>query len=147
MSHRSICDYTERQSRAANRVLDMLENNHQRTDSVYSRQRIFERKFFRSQVTISLIGDTIWDPVVNGSQGFTVWSYSLSRGGAGFIALEQINQDELMLGVHLPGGTRWMHGHIVRRRAIPEEEFIDYGVAFRSNDSSAVARPGAAATM
>ena len=75
-------------------------------------------------------------PPADGAGCSVGWSYSLSQGGIGFISQESFDSPALWVGVHLPDGTvRWLLGKIVRRRDIPDETYLDYGVAFSTPET------------
>jgi hypothetical protein len=131
MSFLNVADYTERQHRALQRILDQVERCNARTEQHYARVRKFERRPYRGAVTVFLPTPDQLDPPLNGQGTFTAWSYSLSQGGMGFVSLQALDERSIVVGVHLPGGqTRWFRGEIVRKRQIPGEEFFDYGVQF-----------------
>jgi hypothetical protein len=122
---------TERQHRALERVLEGLEKLLPRADAQYGRQRRHDRKHYRGVVSIFTYGTQPAIPPQT-IEGLPVgWTYSLSQGGAGFVSLEEIPQEPVLVGLHMPNGTvKWLPGNVVRRREIPEEAFWEYGVAF-----------------
>lgn len=124
--------FTESQWRAVHRILDSMDRAAQRTEKLYSRVRKHARKSYRGPLTIFIPHEEHDTPPANGQDGCCpAWSYSLSQGGVGLIALECVSVPEFWVGVQLPNNTmRWMNGRIVRRRRIPEEDFFDYGVSF-----------------
>ena len=129
--------FNDRQLRAAHRILDQLDRAANRIDVQYSRVRKHDRKGYRGMLSI-FVPRTGSDrpPEQLNEQCFPGVSYSLSQGGVGFIMLDNIEMAEVWVGVHLPNqAIRWMLGRVVRRRAIPEEEFLEYGVAFISNSA------------
>lgn len=133
MSFLNVADYSERQNRALQRILDQMDRCNTRTEQHYSRLRKFERRPYRGPVSVFLPSPEQLDPPLNGHGCFTAWSYSLSQGGMGFVTPNQVDDHTVVVGVHLPNGTiRWFRGDIVRRREIPGEEFFDYGVAFQA---------------
>jgi hypothetical protein len=136
MSAVSVEAYNERQQRAVGRLLDLLERSTLRTDQHYSRVRRHERKTFRGVLSLFVPTPEITDPEQPEAEICTVWSYSLSQGGVGFIAPQQLAAEEVSIGIHLPAGrTRWLRGRVVRCREIPDEQFFDYGVAFHAAHS------------
>lgn len=59
----------------------------------------------------------------------------------GFISLEAFPGEVIYVGIHLANGAiRWMRGRTVRTREIPEEQFIDHGVAFGTQPTGSAAR-------
>lgn len=139
MSFLNVADYSERQRRALQRILDQMDRCNARTEQHYARLRRFVRSPYRGAVSIFLPAPDQYDPPLNGEGTFTVWSYSLSQGGMGFVSPNAFDDRSIVVGVHLPSGlTRWFRGEIVRRRQVPGEEFYDFGVQF---DAARHARP------
>lgn len=103
-----------------------------RTESQYARARKHTRKSYRGPLSIFVPRLAKDLPPEKGNEGcIPAWSYSLSQGGVGLIMLEKIFVTDIWIGVHLPNqDIRWMFGQIVRRRPIPEEDFLDYGITF-----------------
>jgi hypothetical protein len=129
--------FAERHLRAIQRILDQMERTAQRTGPQYARVRKHERKTYRGPLTVFLPYGNREEPPQTTEVGcYPAWSYSLSQGGVGLIMPEEILQNDVWVGVHLPNNSvRWMFGHIVRRRPIPEEEFFDYGISFTQKQS------------
>ncbi len=125
-------EFSERHIRAIQRILDQMDRTAQRTDPHYSRVRKFERKSYRGPLSLYLPrGEDDTPPADGDDRCHAAWSYSLSQGGVGLIALAETDKTEAWVGVHLPNHTiRWMFGRIVRQRPVPEEEFFDYGICF-----------------
>ncbi len=127
MSLINLDQYTERQSRAINRVLDTLDRIEQRTDAHYSEKRSHERKKFRGLV---------WLSIPDGSQEFDqattqVWSRSISQSGLSFIYPMRIYETEVRVGVPVSADqVTWFRAEIVRQKEIQEEHFWEYGVRF-----------------
>jgi hypothetical protein len=129
----NVADYSERQNRALQRILDQMDRCNTRTEQHYARLRRFERRPYRGPVTVFLPSPEQPDPPPSGRGCFTAWSYSLSQGGMGFVTPNEIDDPTVVVGVHLPdGAVRWFRGDVVRRREIPGEGFYDYGVAFHA---------------
>lgn len=124
--------FSERHIRAIQRILDQMERTAQRTGQHYARVRKHERKAYHGLLSVYIpYGSDDAPPQTADASCHPAWSYSLSQGGVGLIMLEEIPQNEVWVGVHLPNNSlRWMFGRIVRRRPVPEEEFIDYGICF-----------------
>jgi len=116
---------------ALERVLESFEKLQTRTSHQYSRVRKTERRSLRTQISIfvptaaqSIIPDSV-DHLPKG------WCYSLSQGGLGFVSRVEVLPACVHIGWHLPNDeVRWLTGEIVRCRAIPEEEYWDYGFKF-----------------
>lgn len=133
MPYVSVGHYTERQVRSAQRILEQITRSNLRTQSYYARLRKSERRPYLGCISIFLPTPQQSDPPPAGPGTFTAWSYSLSQGGVGFITPNQIDDQVIVVGIHLPdGSTRWLRGNIVRKRQIPGEAFFDYGVAFQA---------------
>lgn len=133
MSYISVAEFSERQQRTLQRILDQMERTNARTEQHYSRVRKFERKPYRGTVMVFLPTPEQSEPPFNSHGTFTACSYSLSQGGVGFITPNYLAEQTIVVGVQLPNGRiRWFRGDVVRRREIPGEEFYDYGVAFHA---------------
>ncbi len=112
-----------------------------RTETQYARSRQHERKPYRGPISLFVPQTEDAVPPADGAGCPMGWAYSLSQGGMGFISLEAFPGAELLVGIHLPNGTiRWMRGRTVRTREIPEEQFIDHGVAFGTQPAGSAAR-------
>lgn len=130
-----IPQYTERQNRSLKRIAETLAAAHSRTKSCYQHLRATDRKDFQNQVLICLTSPSHPEPSPTHPSTFPAWAYNLSQGGIGFVALKEILQTHVSIGIRTPeGGLRWLTGRVVRVRPIPEEEFVDYGVAFQSRN-------------
>lgn len=128
----SVEHYSERQRRSLQRIKEMLAAAAQRATTQYSRVRHHERKEFQGTVIVRLPAPVLPADADAEPVSFQAWSYDISQGGIAFISPDIIPQDSVTIGLKLPDGNiRWMPGRIVRSRPIPEEEFIDYGVAFQ----------------
>ena len=132
MSLLSVEHYSERQHRSLQRIKEKMTASAQRAETQYKRIRQHPRKKFQGVVSVRL-------PVLEKSErgiaqpaAFDVWAYDISQGGVGFVSPDIVPQEAVEIGLKRPDGfVRWMTGRIVRTRSIPEEEFIDYGVAFQ----------------
>lgn len=126
---------TVQRLRAASRVIQQLDSSVQRTKILHSRARRGERKSFQAQISL-FVPDHQSDlpPSSITPRCIPAWSYNLSQGGMGLIALDGTLAGEIWMGAPLPNGEiRWLKGTIVRRRPIPEEAFVDYGIRFNRN--------------
>ncbi|MEM7813179.1 MAG: PilZ domain-containing protein [Planctomycetota bacterium] len=125
MNVKSIAEYSATEQRAAERVLDTLDQLELRMDAHFARQRQHQRAQFRGRATIRIPAPGA-EPI-----SFEVYSRSLSQGGLSFICPQEIHAERLLVGLHLPNGEcRWFHGVIMRSREVTDEEFWEYGVAF-----------------
>lgn len=116
--------------------MDMLTSAEQRAEALFKRVRQHERKAFQGTVYVCLPTADAPEPSEDHPSTFQAWAYNISQGGIGFVAPTEIPVDHVVIGLKLPNGqVRWIHGRIVRTRPIPEEEFIDYGVAFARSDA------------
>lgn len=128
-----IAQYTDRQNRSLKRIVESLTAAQTRTRSCYQHLRKYDRKDFQDQILVCLTTPSKPEPSETHASTFPAWAYSLSQGGVGFVALTPISQGTVSIGIRsVAGSIRWLTGRIVRTRPIPEEEFIDYGVAFQS---------------
>ncbi len=127
-----IPQYTERENRSLKRILDKLSASENRTETQYKRVRKHDRKDFQGQILVCLVSPEGPPPSEDHPTTFPAWAYNLSQGGIGFVALVPIVDLVVSIGLKRPDGLiRWMPGRVVRNRPIPEEDFIDYGVAFQ----------------
>lgn len=131
MAIASVDQYSERQHRALQRILERMTISDQRAEPLYKRQRQFDRRQYQGVTLICLPTSECPEPSEDHPTTFQAWTYNLSQGGMGFVSPAPIVDDQVSVGLKLPtGAVRWMTGRIVRSRQIPEEEFFDYGVAF-----------------
>ena len=127
----SLSQYTERQSRALLRIKEMMTASDLRAETQYKRIRRHDRKPFQGIVLICLPTLEVPEPSEDHPSTFQAWAYNISQGGVGFVLPTPIPAENVAVGLKFTGQqVRWMSGRIVRNRPIPEEEFIDYGVAF-----------------
>ena len=130
MTITSLDQYSDRQHRALQRILERMTVSDQRAEPLYRRHRQHDRRQFQGAVLICLPAEAP-EPSEDHPSTFQAWAYNLSQGGMGFVSPSPIDGEHVSVGLKLPtGGVRWMAGRIVRRRRIPEEEFFDYGVGF-----------------
>lgn len=127
----SLDAYTEKQNRAAQRVLDTLDRLESRTDTVYRDERRHERRQFRGTAEVRLPDrDGQIDPL--NPVTCRVWARCISQGGLSFIHPDRLKAQKCLVGIELPDGRQaWFQADIVRAREVPGEEFWEYGVAFR----------------
>lgn len=136
MTITSVEQYSDRQKRSFQRILERLTASEQRAEALYGRQRQHDRRPFQGMVLICFPTPEAPEASEDHPTTFGAWAYSISQGGLGFVSPEPMPSEELMVGLKLPNGVvRWMKGSVVRTRPIPEEGFTDYGVSF--------VRPGA----
>ncbi len=127
MSLISLEQYSEKQNRAINRVLDTLDRLDARTSAHYSEKRAHERKAFRGLV---------WLSIPDGTQEFDqamtkVWSRSISQSGLSFIYPMRIYETQIRVGVPVGADqVTWFRAEIVRQKEVEEEHFWEYGVRF-----------------
>lgn len=126
MQVKSLDDYTPSELRAAERVLDSLDQLENRMEAHFARQRRHQRVQFRGKATVCI-------PVQSGKPiRFNVHARSLSQGGMSFICPEELDAERLIIGLHLADGElRWYHAAIIRKRDVLDEDFWEYGVAFQ----------------
>lgn len=127
MSLVSLEQYTDKQNRSINRVLDTLDRIEQRTNVHYSEKRSHERKDFRGLVWISTPEGT-----EEGEFSTTkVWSRSISQSGLSFIYPQRIYETQIRVGVPVSNEQiTWFRAEIVRHKEVMDEEFWEYGVRF-----------------
>jgi len=127
MSLVSLEQYTDKQNRSINRVLDTLDRIEQRTNVHYSEKRSHERKDFRGLVWISIPEGT-----EEGEFSTTkVWSRSISQSGLSFIYPQRIYETQIRVGVPVSNDqVTWFRAEIVRHKEVMDEEFWEYGVRF-----------------
>lgn len=126
----SVDQYSPKQEKSAHRLLESLERNELRTQSVYNTQRSTPRRSFGGTIEVTLKNPY---PVSEEKQNetITVYSADISGGGAGFIYPGEITQSELIVQIPINGRDPLIFkGTIVRRKEIVEEQFWEYGVKF-----------------
>jgi hypothetical protein len=128
-----VPQFTERQNRSLKRIVESLTAAQTRTKTCYQHLRSSDRKDFQDQILVCPTTSSHPEPSATHPATFPAWAYNLSQGGIGFVALPVIGQYTVSVGIRVSDGSvRWLTGRVVRARAIPEEDFIDYGVAFQS---------------
>lgn len=131
MSVTTSISLSERDQRAIDRLLESIDKASQRNRTVFERQRRHHRKPYRCIVSLRESGSANDRFEDDNTPCHVGWAYSLSQGGIGFISTVNFLLPYLGVGIPLPDGSvRWVTGMIVRQREIPQERFIDYGVAF-----------------
>ncbi len=130
--------YTEKQRRAALRVLDSLDQLDSRLDAHYSGKRKHRRVPFRAlgRLVFAEPGETAVDPET--APACQVWVRSLSQSGLSFISPFEITKASLVVGLDVSGcgATTWFVAEVVRSRKTPEGEFYEHGVKFLSRAAS-----------
>ena len=125
----NVSDYSSRQKRSADRVLESLDAMANRLGSHYAHVRDHERKQMRGQAVIRF-----QNPSAEGEfHEFVVYVHNVSSGGICFIYPGEVEQKEILVGLKLNDGppSLWFQGEVVRVRQISEEDFWEFGVAFR----------------
>lgn len=136
MAIASVEQYSERQTRSLQRILERMSASEQRAEMLYKRRRQHDRCHFQGVVLICLPTPEAPEPSEDHPTTFRAWAYNISQGGVGFVSPEPILGEQLMIGLKLPHDkVRWMNGRLVRNRPIPDEDFIDYGVSFVRPDA------------
>lgn len=108
------------------RILDGLDRADERTQSVYSGNRDFERKGLR--IPLRLLPPMIQHPTPD--HEMIGYSREISRSGLSFVTQMQIATQEVVIGMPAPNGdTNWMRAEVKRTRELPDG-FWEYGVAF-----------------
>lgn len=131
--------YDERQQRAVARVVEKLSYSGNRTLKHYSQSRNHERKKFGALVDLEAPASRPGECI----RAVSVFAYDISRGGIGLIAPFEFKSEYVRIGMILPNDQRrWKYGRVVRRRAIPDELFWDYGIAFCRDESEVRADDG-----
>ena len=131
MQLRSIEEYSETDSRAAVRVLDMLDRLESRTALVYEKQRGHSRSCYRGIVRIREACEGVEITDFNELDECMVWGRSVSQSGLSFIYPGQREWQKIFVGIEVPGrGPTWLRAETVRSRQVTDEEFWEYGVRF-----------------
>lgn len=121
----NIDEYSDRQNRAAQRILDALDRGETRLQEHYTQVRNHKRASCRKVINIRI--------PVPGSEplAFSVFMRDVSSSGAGFIYPGPIHADQVLIGIPIPGREdTWFQGTIARRKEFVQEGFWDYGVRF-----------------
>ncbi len=126
----SLTQYSERQTKAALRVLDTLDRIDERTGRVYEKQRKHRRNNFRGQVGLYLDDAQTLEEIDEGNV-LIVWARAISQSGLSFIAPDRVTEQRCLLGISMPDGARtWFRSVVVRARDTNDEGFWEHGVAF-----------------
>ncbi len=125
----SLEKYTELQTRASNRILNLLDRIDLRNRTTYSLRRSHARLTFRGQVTLIIYEETNDKPAPQ--EIIQVWARSLSQSGFSFIHPGSIKPRSLLVGLPVEGAEQsWFRAEIMRAQEIPQEEFWEFGVRF-----------------
>ena len=131
MSLCSIEEYSENVSRAAVRVLDMLDRLESRTAPLYEKQRGHARSQYRGIVRIREVTDDVEVTDFDEIEECMVWGRSVSQSGISFIYPGSHEWQKIFVGIEVPGrGLTWMRAEAVRGRQVSDEDFWEYGVRF-----------------
>lgn len=133
MEYVSADDYSEKQIRAAQRVLDSLDHLDKRMASVYTKLRNHGRRHFRKLVYV-VVPDPIYPCPTQDSPNFMkVWARSISQSGLSFICPLRIPVTMVMVGLPVQDGEiSWFNAELVRCREFAGDGFWEYGVSFRA---------------
>ncbi|HLJ11917.1 MAG TPA: PilZ domain-containing protein [Planctomycetaceae bacterium] len=122
-------EYTARQARAAQRVLDALDRADKRLIAHYSQHRDHARKKYRGIVTVLVPPeefkpeDAIDEPV-----RFDAFARNISCSGLAFIYPGELRIRNLIVGLSpSPPQINWFTAEVVRTQRA-QEGFWDYGV-------------------
>lgn len=123
-------NYSEKQIRTSQRVLDDLDRADERFQAVYSKQRSHERKALRSIVTVLIPPD----PEMNNLSApiqFQCWGRNVSRSGLSCLHHSTFPAKAIVICLgHAPDGNSiWFHADLVRAREV-QEGFWEYGARF-----------------
>ncbi|HBN75219.1 MAG TPA: hypothetical protein DD473_05265 [Planctomycetaceae bacterium] len=117
--------YSERQKRSAQRILDSLDRGEARLQDHYTQVRNYKRASCRKVIHVR-ISNPGGEPFA-----FSVFMRDVSSSGAGFIYPGPIPHDKILIGIPIPGrDDTWFEGVIARRKEFMQEGFWDYGVRF-----------------
>ena len=120
--------YSPKQQKCAERVLDSLDHLLERLDKHYKSQRSHERKQLRSVAVVKIpIPDAAGEV-----HEIKVYTHNISAGGMCFIYPDLIAAEKVFVGLitSQAGVNLWFNSKIVRTKEIQGEGFWEYGVAF-----------------
>lgn len=120
-----VDQYTEKQKRTVQRILDSLKRNEERTGSHYKASRAHSRRLCHSVVEITL------ETLEGEKLTFNAYMGDVSSSGMSFVYPRELPSPDIIVGIPLGGSEKaFFNGEIVRMREFPGEEFIEYGVKF-----------------
>lgn len=120
----------ERENKAANRVLDILDRWDERMRNHQTQKRQHPRRKFRAQVTIYIPESTGIAGESAEATSFSVWTRDLSQAGMCFIYRGTIKARKIVVCLNPDaGGTLWFQAEIVRQRLV-HNDFWEYGARF-----------------
>ena len=118
--------FTARQLKTVQRVLDALDRWDDRLNDHYGRQRKHTRSNFRGVATLVLPAEG--DEPATNLQAFV---RNVSPGGMAFIYPGRLDCESLIVGLVMgTGSPGWFHADVKRMREV-QEGFWEYGLAFR----------------
>jgi len=124
-SYPSVNQYTEKQNKAVHRIFESLEKGEERLGSHYEASRAHARRRCHSVVQItaeSLEGEKVT---------FNAYMGDISPSGMSFIFPNEVPGPDIIVGIPLGDTNKTLFkGVIVRVKAFPGEDFIEYGVKF-----------------
>lgn len=128
----SIECYDHKQTKSVQRIIDTLNQEALRLSGHFEAQRGHGRKEFNGVVTIRVPNpDFANHGIGEPSFEFKAYCRDVSAGGTSFIYPEEIDVRKIFIGLGNGSKKTWFNGEIVRSREMIEEDFWEYGVAFR----------------
>ncbi len=119
-------NYSEKQQRMVQRVLNLLARNDQRFSEHYNPVRKHQRQHCHNLLTIRVPGGMAEEAVE-----FSVYMRDISPRGTSFVYPGMLDLTEILIGIPIPGrDMTWFQGKVVRCKQIMEEDFWEYGVKF-----------------
>lgn len=121
----SVEQYSEKQMKAAVRLLEIISRNDIRLSEHYGQIRSHQRKKCHNILFIR-IPHPSQQPI-----SFSVYMRDISPGGTSFLYPGEIGCSQIMVGIPIhERGETWFRGNIVRCKQIMGEQYWDYGVKF-----------------
>lgn len=122
----SVENYSDRQRRSVQRVLDLLARNDHRFSDHYTPVRKHQRQHCHNLLTIRVPG-----LLADESAEFSVYMRDISPRGTSFVYPGMLDMTEIQIGIPIPGrDMTWFRGEVVRCKQVMEEDFWEYGVKF-----------------
>ncbi len=120
-----VTQYTDKQNKAAHRIIDSLEKGEDRLGNHYKASRTHSRQ--RCHSVVEITAETLDGQKIT----FNAYMGDVSPSGMSFIFPSELPSPDIIVGIPLGNADKTMfRGEIVRMKEFPGEDFIEYGVKF-----------------
>ncbi len=124
-SYPCVNQYTDRQNKAVQRILDSLEKSEERLGEHYKASRAHSRQ--RCHSVVEIIAETLEGEKIT----FNAYMRDVSPSGMSFVFPNELPSPDVIIAIPLGNSEKTVfRGEIVRMKEFPGEDFIEYGVKF-----------------